>query len=322
MKMSHNKNKAPLISVIIPIYKTEKFLHKCLDSILSQTYTHWEAILVDDGSPDNCGAICDEYVAKDNRFKVIHQVNSGVVKARNNAIAIAQGCYLAFVDSDDFIESNMFEIMVTLATEKGLDIVWCNLKRIHQNNEELENIKIYNDNTTNIKMLIRGAIPGYLCNKLISKPFWDKCNVKTDEKAVMWEDTYISLQLLGNNPQMSLIDNPLYNYNQTNENSATAQVDTTITHAEKNIINIHNYLIQSNLYKSYFDEFSQLALRLKIALLSKDTNKAFSIFPFAHKRFRNYNLSFLANIFYFFAFNSGWFGKKLFEYYFKYKNNR
>lgn len=76
----------PLISIIVPIYKAEKFLCKCLDSILAQTYKNWEAILIDDGSPDNCWAICDEYAAKDNRFKVIHQENEGVVGARNRAM--------------------------------------------------------------------------------------------------------------------------------------------------------------------------------------------------------------------------------------------
>ena len=98
-----------LISIIVPVYNTEKFIHKCLDSIAAQTYTNWEAILIDDGSPDSCGIICDEYAVKDKRFKVIHQENKGVVTARNNAIAKATGEYLAFVDSDDFIEPTMLE---------------------------------------------------------------------------------------------------------------------------------------------------------------------------------------------------------------------
>ena len=100
-----------LISVIVPVYKVEKYLHKCVDSILAQTYTNLEIILVDDGSPDNCGKICDEYAAKDSRIKVIHQQNGGLSAARNAGLDIATGNYLAFIDSDDYIDNNYIECM-------------------------------------------------------------------------------------------------------------------------------------------------------------------------------------------------------------------
>ena len=93
----------PLVSVIVPIYKVEKYLRQCVDSILAQTYTNLEVILVDDGSPDKCGAICDEYAAKDERVRVIHKENGGVSDARNAGLDAARGEYLAFVDGDDYI---------------------------------------------------------------------------------------------------------------------------------------------------------------------------------------------------------------------------
>ena len=97
------EQKKPLFSIITPVYKSETFLRKCLDSMLSQSFKDWEAILIDDGSPDNSGAICDEYAQMDSRFKVIHKCNSGVSDTRNKGLDIAKGEFIVFVDSDDWI---------------------------------------------------------------------------------------------------------------------------------------------------------------------------------------------------------------------------
>ena len=97
----------PEISVIVPVYKAEAYLHACIDSILSQTFSGFELILVDDGSPDNCGAICDDYAARDSRVRVIHQENQGQAAARNRALAAAKGEWVCFVDSDDAVHPQM-----------------------------------------------------------------------------------------------------------------------------------------------------------------------------------------------------------------------
>jgi len=101
----------PLISVIIPVYEVEAFLHKCIDSVIGQTYRELEIILVDDGSPDNCGDVCDEYAAVDSRIKVIHKQNGGLSDARNAGLDAASGEFIGFVDSDDHIEPDMFECL-------------------------------------------------------------------------------------------------------------------------------------------------------------------------------------------------------------------
>ena len=119
--------KGPLISVIIPIYRTEKYLHRCLDSVISQTYTNLEIILVDDGSPDNCGKICDEYAAKDKRVRVIHQANQGLPGARNTGLEIATGEYIGFVDSDDYIEPDMYEYLYGLIIKDKAAFSMCNV---------------------------------------------------------------------------------------------------------------------------------------------------------------------------------------------------
>ncbi len=113
----------PMISVIVPVYKVEKFLGKCVDSILAQTYENLEVILVDDGSPDGCGALCDAYAQKDSRVIVIHKENGGLSSARNAGMDIARGEYIGFVDSDDWIEPEMYGHMLSLARNYGVKLV-------------------------------------------------------------------------------------------------------------------------------------------------------------------------------------------------------
>ena len=112
--------KTPLISVIVPVYKVEPYLRECLDSIVNQSYRNLEIILIDDGSPDRSGEICDEYAANDKRIVVIHQENKGVSEARNAALDIARGDYFQFVDSDDRIEKNTCETALHIAEEQRI----------------------------------------------------------------------------------------------------------------------------------------------------------------------------------------------------------
>lgn len=109
---------SPLISVIVPVYKVEEYLARCVDSILGQTYRNLEILLVDDGSPDRCGEICEEYAARDTRIRVIHKENGGLSSARNAAIDVAQGEYLGFVDSDDWIEPETYEALLEMALQE------------------------------------------------------------------------------------------------------------------------------------------------------------------------------------------------------------
>lgn len=113
----------PTISVIVPVYKAEQYLVRCVDSILNQTLSDLEIILVNDGSPDNCGAICDEYAKKDNRIKVIHRENGGASAAKNSGLEIATGEYIGFVDADDHIHPQMYELLYYYAVTDGSDMV-------------------------------------------------------------------------------------------------------------------------------------------------------------------------------------------------------
>lgn len=119
--------KNPEISVIVPVYKVEKYLNECIDSILAQTFTDFEVILVDDGSPDNCPAMCDAAAERDERVRVIHKANGGVSTARNAGLAAARGNWLGFVDSDDMIDKTYLEKLYCAGKQSGAEIVACNL---------------------------------------------------------------------------------------------------------------------------------------------------------------------------------------------------
>ena len=126
-KMSKTDN--PLISVIVPVYKTEQYLRRCVDSIIRQSYSKLEIILVDDGSPDNCGVICDDYAAADPRITVCHKENGGIADARNRGIGLATGEYVTYIDSDDYVSTDYVEYLYRLLVTTEADIACCDFMK-------------------------------------------------------------------------------------------------------------------------------------------------------------------------------------------------
>ncbi len=126
----------PKISVVIPVYNVENYLHRCVESVLNQTFQDFEIILINDGSKDSSGEICDEYAKKDKRIKVIHKKNARVSAARNDGIKMAKGKYLSFIDSDDWIEPEMYQVMVNIAEDLDLDFIMCDYKKKSKDYEE------------------------------------------------------------------------------------------------------------------------------------------------------------------------------------------
>ncbi|WMJ89809.1 glycosyltransferase [Anaerocolumna sp. MB42-C2] len=153
------------ISVIIPVYMVENYIDECINSVINQTYTNLEIILIDDGSKDRCGEICDEYAIKDSRIKVIHQSNGGLSKARNAGIDIATGDYIGFVDSDDYIEEDMFEFLLQLAISNNADISICGTY-----NKDLHLSSTYKEYCYTPKE----AIKTMLAEKKFNTSAWDK----------------------------------------------------------------------------------------------------------------------------------------------------
>ena len=124
--------KAPLLSIIVPVYKVENYLPKCIDSILAQTFTDFELILVDDGSPDDCPALCDAAAEKDARVRVIHQKNGGLSAARNAGLDAARGAWIGFVDSDDYIAPEMYEVLYQAVQSTGADLALCDYAEVDE----------------------------------------------------------------------------------------------------------------------------------------------------------------------------------------------
>lgn len=150
--------KENIISIIIPIYNVEKYLKKCIDSITSQTYSNLEIILVDDGSPDNCGKICDEYAKIDKRIKVIHKQNGGLSDARNIGISLATGKYVLLVDSDDTICCDACEELLKVAINTSADMVAFKKRKIYEdgteeNSTDTMQLKIYNNRQAYIELI-------------------------------------------------------------------------------------------------------------------------------------------------------------------------
>lgn len=141
----------PAISVIIPVYRVEKYIHRCIDSVINQTIRNIEIILIDDGSPDKCGEICDEYARRDSRISVIHKGNEGLSLTRNAGIKQAKGKYIAFLDSDDYIEPNMYETLYQQAEILEAEIVYCNSIKEDINGEckilaDFNTVSVFTDN--------------------------------------------------------------------------------------------------------------------------------------------------------------------------------
>lgn len=137
-----DKTEGPLLTVILPIYNVENYLDKCIESVVSQSYKNIEIILVDDGSTDHCGEICDGWTKKDSRITVLHKHNGGLVRARQAGLRIASGDYIAFVDSDDWIEREMYESLIEIAISHNPDLVTSGLIRDYANHSVVENEKI------------------------------------------------------------------------------------------------------------------------------------------------------------------------------------
>lgn len=213
----------PLISVIVPIYNTEKYLPKCLDSILAQTYTNWEAILIDDGSPDNCGKICDEYAAKDKRFKVIHQVNGGVSAARLNGFKLCRGEYISFVDSDDTLPQNALERLHSETFSNHL-LICGSMTLVYPNHQQQQYYEIDKviESSEVIKsiLLFERKYSWELWGKLFHHSILDVDTLTVPNSIKVFEDYVITLRVLNKIKAIKYISQNTYNYIER-DNSAT-----------------------------------------------------------------------------------------------------
>lgn len=219
-------SKEPLISVIVPIYKVEKYLDKCIESIINQTYKNLEIILVDDGSPDKSSKMCDEWSKKDKRIIVIHKENGGVSSARNIGIDKSKGEWITFVDADDWIEKTYIEDMYNVAMDFDSKYVCCGYDKVYSNSSELinSNAELFELKSKDylIALLNVQNSYGFVHMKLINKDVIS--DIRFDEELAVGEDALFNIQLCDNLDKVIIYNKALYNY-RINSDSVVRRYD-------------------------------------------------------------------------------------------------
>lgn len=223
-----------LISIIVPVYNVEKYLEKCVNSILKQTYKNIEIILVNDGSKDNSGKLCDEFSKKDLRIKVIHKENGGLSDARNAGLKIAKGSYIGFVDSDDYIKEDMFETLYKLSKDNNSDISIVSFYELYDGKvigvRDSKKLEIMNKIDALKELLIDTNIQSYAWNKLFKRELFNNIEFPVNKN---FEDIATTLLLFEKAEKVVLLEDPKYYYVRRNDS----------------IIGVKNY----KTYKDYLD---------------------------------------------------------------------
>ena len=251
-----------MISIIVPVYRVEPYLHQCIDSILNQTYRNIEILLIDDGSPDRCGEICEDYSEKDERVRVFHTENRGLAAARNLGINRSRGEYIGFVDSDDWIEPDMYETLIQTMKGTGAEICECGLWDEYNDHSVLhispkiqhQSQVVFNKNDTLIA----------LAEEMITNPTWNKLyhravfeNISFPE-GKNYEDIAVMHWIMEKVEKYVLIAKPEYHYRQRNQSISQ-------TRNAKNLIDCADAYL--NRYKFYQENHPYLFMQNKEAIL-------------------------------------------------------
>lgn len=209
------EGKQALLSIIIPVYKVEKYLDKCVSSVVEQTYSNLEIVLVDDGSPDQCGKKCDEWAQKDQRIKVIHKENGGQGDARNVALDIATGEYIGFVDSDDYIHPDMYQTLYQYIEQYHADISVCGYAKVDEAGQMIPNTGV----CPSVNGIIQvpdtlkkiGTVSSVIWNKLYRRALWESVRFPLRK---LYEDEFVIHQLLYLSKKTVTVAKRLYYYVQ------------------------------------------------------------------------------------------------------------
>lgn len=266
------KRKNELISIIVPVYKVEKYLSKCIDSILSQTYKNFELILVDDGSPDNCPQICDEYAKKDDRIRVIHKKNSGVSETRNEGVRNAKGTFICFVDSDDYVSENYISSLLDAQKINNSDIVFGRYCRVF--NDKVVNVEedlksLVEDKKYEMFFSDYSRVMGSMCRLLIRKTIFE--NIQFDKSLKYCEDLYFVLQLFNLNCTISYTNEIIYYY-VCNVDSVTQKFSKQSAYNYESAILKCIDLLKNNIDKTLISNmlFGIFTLAIKQAVVTND----------------------------------------------------
>lgn len=283
-------NTSPLISIIVPVYNVEKYLDRCINSLLAQTYENYEVILIDDGSTDTSGEICDSWKEKDCRIRVVHKKNAGLGYARNSGLELVLGEYVIFVDSDDFVEKEMLEQMLFHLKKTGADTCYCSFQYYSNEKNRVISKEIVQAGVFSGKDVLLNIIGAEPENKKDSKKEMSVCaclfsaeiirnnRLKfKSEREYICEDLPFDIEYLQKAEKVIIIDKPFYNY-CINESSLTHRYYPDRIHRE---IKLYQYVCDAlkNVYKEreYELRYSKLFLgRIRNCIIQevKDSNNS------------------------------------------------
>lgn len=263
-----------LISIIVPVFNTEKYLDKCIQSILGQTYSNIELLLIDDGSTDSSGAICDKYVTQDSRVRVFHKPNEGVSIARNWGLDNAKGEWITFVDSDDWIDTDMYEEMYNAVMQNKADMVSCDLLMEHK---DYSRIFSYNNKYDDHQLMYDCLVPisveyFAMCNKLVSREVYDRGGIRASIGPNMWEDVELMTKIRYFSKSSCVINKPFYHYNRMNESSITStlKVLSRVEGQVERVKEIERFFIKQGEDNKFKHFISLLKFEAKSALFGYD----------------------------------------------------
>lgn len=258
----------PMISVIVPVYNAEKYLRRCLDSLRSQAYHNMEFVLVDDGSSDKSSEICDQYIIKDARFCVHHQENSGAAAARNAGLAVAKGDWIGFVDSDDYVEPDMYAYLLDLAQRHNADIAQCGAI-IEENNEKTVCNTAKQESFFKLCEPIPTLVWNYMLNYNCCRLYKSKMlnGVYFDSKYVIGEDVLFNLEAICRSRSIVFGTDAKYHYIQNNESLCHASL------TDKSLNSVRSmFLFAEKIYKkhkSIYNFCKESRLRNNLDICSK-----------------------------------------------------
>lgn len=245
----------PLVSLIVPVYKVDKYIHRCVDSILYQSYDHIEIILVDDGSPDDCPLICDQYADLDDRVLVVHQTNSGLSEARNAGIRIATGEYISFVDSDDYLDSQYVSKLVALVEQYDCSLAMCSFST-----DDSSDIAFNDGVYSGLDILRFSLMNGAWWYEVAWNKLYEK-SLLTDDffpKGKINEDEFVFHSLVYGCKSIALTSDKLYHYSYNKDSITKSRMTIKSFDSIEARIDRLNFCIENKLEEFYQPAAKQL----------------------------------------------------------------
>lgn len=253
----------PLVSIVVPIYNVENYVEKCLDSIKNQTLTDIEVLCVDDGSTDSSSKIVKDYCETDERYTYLYKENGGLSAARNFGLPLTNAEYVMFIDSDDFIEPDMVELMYNTAITDNSDIVVCDIYQYFHKRDIKEILHSSFDDKYTYSPKVNKELIGFVKNAAWNKLYRKKLFIENDityPKGYRYEDMGTTPLLLVNSEKVSFVNKPLYNYLADRTNNITQTYDEKIYHIHDMLAHSIKYFRDNDLFDDYFEELKYLSI--------------------------------------------------------------